>query len=128
MKTISILLLLFTLPFRQGPMDRLIGDWKVQKLETGAEKLYPTKKEYHLHISETGVTYDLEANGCGTDKFAIDDSTINLTSICTDRCCEGLKDPISPCLDYNGRYKLFDSLLTITNSQGTLYLIKVGKQ
>ena len=124
MKTIAFVILLFTLPFRQGPIDKLLGDWKVQKLETGEERLLPTKREYHLYITEGGITFDLETNGCGTDSFTIDDSIITIKPVCTANCCEGRNDPIAGSINYNGRYTLNDSLLTITNSHGTLYLIK----
>ncbi|HET6243853.1 MAG: hypothetical protein H0V01_10410 [Bacteroidetes bacterium] len=103
----------------------LIGKWKVIKVESQEETIYPQKRNYYLSLSENSINYNLEVNNCGTEDFVINSDEILLGDVyCTEICCDGRHDEISNYLIYSGKYELKDSTLTIFNNKGIIFLNK----
>lgn len=124
MKTILFLLFLCS-PFTQDPLSYLIGEWKLEKLETKNGTIKPSRKEYNLTISNKGISFNLDINDCFTDSFSIDNEEIILYRIsCSQVCCDGRFDTIANYINYSGSYVVKDSLLIISNDKGKLYLKK----
>ncbi|HET6243855.1 MAG: hypothetical protein H0V01_11515 [Bacteroidetes bacterium] len=120
-----IILFFFFFTFGQNPNSNLIGKWKLLNIETEEKTIYPQKKDYYLTITKNSLNYNLEINGCGTEDFVISSDEIFLDfPLCTKICCDGRYDEISNYINYNGKYELQDSLLTIFNNKNKIFLKK----
>jgi len=117
--------------FEQDPLDKLIGNWKLEKVETNGKTILPTNhytrfKDYSLAISATAVSYNFDINVCDRTITSIDDNKIKLSEIYrgSSFCYNGRFDSIVHYIDYTGTYEVHDSLLIITNNKGKHYLIR----
>lgn len=124
MKT-TLLLFLLILTIKQDPLNDLIGKWQLVKVETHGKTIPIQKQGYFLNISQKTIKYNLEVNQCWSDSFFVDKTNIILyENACTLICCDGRSDSISEYINYTGTYKLQDSILTIFNNKGALFLKK----
>lgn len=96
MKTIILTCFILAALVQQDPLSQLIGKWKLMKVETEDNTIFPTKKEFYLEISEENIGYNLDINTCGTSEFTIDTTHIKLGfPECTEVCCDGTIDSIA---------------------------------
>jgi len=123
MKSFLLVLLLLSKIGHDIPAE-LNGKWKLVKVEINAELIFPEKVNYYLTISDNKVEYNLEKNHCWAN-ILVDNKNIFMNVMaCTEICCDGRYDTISNYINYNGEFHLKDSILSIVNNKGTLFLKK----
>ncbi len=110
---------------KQDNISNLKGSWKLEKIVRSWTTNIPGKTEYYLNITDTLIWYNMEINTCTVYDFKITDSTIEYKGApCTKICCDDRIDNLGDFLNYSGKYKIKDSLLTIENEKWTSYLIR----
>jgi hypothetical protein len=125
MKSLLLLLFLFTLNLTAGPIDKLMGRWKLLKIDINSTTYLPKATTYILTVKENRIMYNLDVNECYATILSVDDSTISVRDDgCSHIGADG-NDPIATYIDYNGNYTLHDSMLVITNHEETMYLKKL---
>ncbi len=123
-KMIKALFISFAFLFLTEPETNfgLNGTWDLVKIEMGNETLFPKyERGFHLTIKDSSMIFNREMNRCFC-KIRIDKNTITSGNTSCTKVAE--QDPISNYLDYSGAYILKDSLLTLTNKIGKIYLVK----
>lgn len=126
MKKNLLLFILCIFNTSHDPLERLIGTWKLEKIEVGSVVYKPTGINYYLTIAKTGVGYNIGINVISTKIDTVNDSIIKLTNQGSGAPILpiGHDDPIVDYIDYTGKYKVSDSLLIIDNGMGKEYLIR----
>ncbi|HTA27599.1 MAG TPA: hypothetical protein VK809_07420 [Bacteroidia bacterium] len=126
MKTYLFLFGFCTFGFWKDPIDKLIGTWKLEKVDFKNTTLLPdTICGRFLVISKSQILYDTDGGYSGkSSKFSITDKTISYGQISYTKMLFACHDSLSSHIDYNGKYELHDSLLVVTNDKGKHYLIK----
>lgn len=98
--------------------------WKLVKAEVDGESVLPNKYTWTLDIMDSSVGFNWACNGCSARIILINDSIISLSEgICTMKGC--LLDQVGDYIDYNGKYKIINDTLRITNTKATLYLARL---
>src|SRR5690606_12618304 len=117
-------LFLLIVPLEQPQNSKLIGTWKVVKIQS-ADGFFIPKIDFILNISEDKFTFNRDVNQCSANP-TITENTIEFDgSLCTRACCDGRKDPVGALINYSGYYIVTENSLTIQSDYVKTWLKRI---
>jgi hypothetical protein len=122
MKLLPIISLLLLSTGLYSQTSEIVGQWKLERVETEYGNLTPVEKDYFLTISSDKLNYNLEVNDCHGSYILDEMRIINKDVWCTFTCCDGRLESIWKYIKYEGGYELNGNQLIITTEDARLFL------